>query len=49
VTSGEVIWTETNAGTDCVKLTKVRWGRVVSVRLYPDTAVLKRSRQRIAV
>jgi len=49
------IWTETNFGTDGVKtsaegvnLIEIRWGRVSSVRIYPDTAALERTLHRIA-
>ena len=49
------IWTETNNGTDGVRtsaeglnLIEIRWGRVTSVRIYPDTAALERTLQRIA-
>lgn len=55
-TQVEVIWTETNNGTDGistsaegVNLIELRWGRVTSVRIYPDTAALERTLQRIAV
>lgn len=48
-------WTETNYGTDGVQtsadgvnLIELRWGRVTSVRIYPDTAALERTLQRIA-
>ena len=51
----EAIWTETNYGTDGVKtsaegvnLIELKWGRVTSVRIYPDTAALERTLQRIA-
>jgi ketosteroid isomerase-like protein len=54
-TQVEAIWTETNLGTDGVKtsaegvnLIEIRWGRVTSVRIYPDTAALERTLQRIA-
>ncbi len=54
-TQVEAIWTETNNGTDGVttsaegvNLIEVRWGRVTSVRIYPDTAMLERTLQRIA-
>jgi ketosteroid isomerase-like protein len=54
-TQVEAIWTETNFGTDGVQtsaegvnLIEVRWGRVTSVRIYPDTAMLERTLQRIA-
>jgi ketosteroid isomerase-like protein len=54
-TQVEAIWTETNCGTDGVttsvegvNLIEIRWGRVTSVRIYPDTAVLERTLQRIA-
>jgi ketosteroid isomerase-like protein len=54
-TQVEAIWTETNYGTDGVKtsaegvnLIEVRWGRVTQVRIYPDTAALERTLQRIA-
>lgn len=49
-TQVEVIWTETNYGTDGVKtsaqgvnLIEIRWGRVTKVRIYPDTAELERT------
>lgn len=49
------MWTETNNGTDGVRtsaeglnLIEIRWGRVTSVRIYPDTAALERTLQRIA-
>jgi hypothetical protein len=51
----EAIWSETNSGTDGVwtsaegvNLIEIRWGRVTSVRIYPDTAALERTLQRIA-
>ena len=54
-TQVEVIWTETNSGTDGVQtsadgvnLIELRWGRVTRVRIYPDTAALERTLQRIA-
>ena len=54
-TQVEAIWTETNNGTDGVltsaegvNLIEIRWGRVTSVRIYPDTAALERTLQRIA-
>jgi ketosteroid isomerase-like protein len=54
-TQVEAIWTETNYGTDGVKtsaqgvnLIEIRWGRVTSVRIYPDTAELERTLRRIA-
>lgn len=54
-TQVEAIWTETNNGTDGVKtsaegvnLIEIRWGRVTSIRIYPDTAVLEKTLQRIA-
>ena len=54
-TQVEAIWTETNHGTDGVttsaegvNLIEIRWGRVTSVRIYPDTAMLERTLQRIA-
>jgi ketosteroid isomerase-like protein len=54
-TQVEAIWTETNRGTDGVEtsaegvnLIELRWGRVTSVRIYPDTAALERTLQRIA-
>jgi ketosteroid isomerase-like protein len=54
-TQVEAIWTETNNGTDGVKtsaegvnLIEIRWGRVTSVRIYPDTAALERTLHRIA-
>ena len=54
-TQVEAIWTETNTGTDGIKtsaegvnLIQIRWGRVTSVRIYPDTAALERTLQRIA-
>jgi len=31
-----------------VNLIEVRWGKVTSVRIYPDTAMLERTLQRIA-
>jgi ketosteroid isomerase-like protein len=49
-TQVEAIWTESNYGTDGVKtgaegvnLIELRWGRVTSVRIYPDTAALERT------
>lgn len=49
------IWTESNNGTDGIRtsaeglnLIEIRWGRVTSVRIYPDTAALERTLQRIA-
>lgn len=54
-TQVEAIWTETNTGTDGVltsaegvNLIEIRWGKVTSVRIYPDTAALERTLQRIA-
>lgn len=54
-TKVEAIWTETNNGTDGittsaegVNLIEIRWGRVTSVRIYPDTAALERTLHRIA-
>ena len=54
-TQVEAIWTETNYGTDGIQtslegvnLIEIRWGRVTSVRIYPDTAGLERTLQRIA-
>jgi ketosteroid isomerase-like protein len=54
-TQVEAIWTEKNCGTDGVwttaegvNLIELRWGRVTSVRIYPDTAALERTLQRIA-
>ncbi|NEX60223.1 nuclear transport factor 2 family protein [Noviherbaspirillum galbum] len=54
-TQVEAIWTETNRGTDGIEtsaegvnLIEIRWGRVTSVRIYPDTAALERTLQRIA-
>jgi ketosteroid isomerase-like protein len=54
-TQVEAIWAETNFGTDGIKtsaegvnLIEIKWGRVTSVRIYPDTAVLERTLQRIA-
>jgi len=54
-TQVEVIWRETNRGTDGVEtsaegvnLIELRWGRVTRVRIYPDTAALERTLQRIA-
>lgn len=51
----EAIWTETNSGTDGVRtsaegvnLIEISWGRVTSIRIYPDTAVLERTLQRLA-
>lgn len=54
-TQVEAIWTEKNSGTDGVwtsaegvNLIEIRWGRVTRVRIYPDTAALERTLQRIA-
>lgn len=54
-TQVEAIWTEKNSGTDGVwtsaegvNLIEVRWGKVTSVRIYPDTAALERTLARIA-
>ena len=54
-TQVEAIWTETNFGTDGigtsaegVNLIEIKWGRVTSVRIYPDTAALERTLHRIA-
>jgi ketosteroid isomerase-like protein len=54
-TQVQAFWTETNSGTDGVQtsaegvnLIEIRWGRVTSVRIYPDTAALERTLQRIA-
>ncbi len=54
-TQVEAIWTESNFGTDGVQtsaegvnLIEIRWGRVTSVRIYPDTAALERTLQRIS-
>ncbi len=51
----EALWTERNAGTDGVwttaegvNLIEIRWGKVTSVRIYPDTASLERTLHRIA-
>jgi ketosteroid isomerase-like protein len=48
------IWTETNTGTDGIRtsaegvnLIEIRWGKVTSVRIYPDTAALERTLKRI--
>ena len=55
LTQVEAIWTETNGGTDGVwtsaedvNLIEIRWGRVTSLRIYPETAALERTLQRIA-
>ncbi|MDO5652681.1 MAG: nuclear transport factor 2 family protein [Brachymonas sp.] len=49
-----VHWQETNFGTDGVQTTtdgvnviKLRWGKVVSVRIYTDTVALKATLDRI--
>lgn len=54
-TQVEAIWTETNNGTDGVQtsaegvnLIEIRWGKITSVRIYPDTAALERTLKRIA-
>lgn len=54
-TQVEAIWTETNNGTDGVRtsaegvnLIEISWGKVTRVRIYPDTAALERTLQRIA-
>ena len=54
-TQVEAIWTETNVGTDNVQtsaeganLIEIRWGKVTRVRIYPDTAALERTLERIA-
>ena len=54
LTQAQVFWTECNDGTDGVRtsaqgvnLIEIRWGRVHSVRIYPDTAALERTLQRI--
>ena len=54
-TQVEAIWIETNSGTDGIRssaegvnLIEVRWGKVTRVRIYPDTAALERTLQRIA-
>jgi ketosteroid isomerase-like protein len=55
LTRVEAIWTEVNMGTDGVRTTaegvnliEIRWGKVTSVRIYPDTAALERTLHRIA-
>jgi ketosteroid isomerase-like protein len=54
-TQVEAIWTEKNSGTDGiwtsaegVNLIEIRWGKVTRVRIYPDTAALERTLQRIS-
>ncbi|WP_374673095.1 nuclear transport factor 2 family protein [Ideonella sp.] len=54
-TQVQAIWTETNRGTDGVvtsaegvNLIEIRWGRVTPVRIYPDTAALEATLQRIS-
>lgn len=54
-TQVQALWTESNFGTDGVQtsaegvnLIEIRWVRVTSVRIYPDTAALERTLQRIA-
>jgi ketosteroid isomerase-like protein len=48
------LWTETNRGTDGVQTSaegvnviQIRWGKVTSVRIYPDTAALERTLRRL--
>ena len=54
-TLATVDWTESNTGTDGVRTTnegtnviRIRWGKVVSVRIYTDTAVLQQTLDRLA-
>ncbi len=54
-TLAAVHWHETNSGTDGVETTtegvnviKIRWGKVVSVRIYTDTVALQATLDRIA-
>ncbi|MGY0503862.1 nuclear transport factor 2 family protein [Luteimonas sp. e5] len=54
-TLAAVLWEETNHGTDGVATTtegvnliRLRWGKVVSVRIYTDTVALKATLDRIA-
>jgi len=53
-TLATVEWTESNSGTDGVRTTnegvnvlRLRWGKVVSVRIYTDTTVLQQTRDRL--
>jgi len=48
-------WKESNSGTDGVRtsneginVVRIRWGRVTSVRIYTDTALLQETLDRIA-
>jgi len=50
-----VEWRESNSGTDGVRTTnqgtnvlRIRWSKVVSVRIYTDTAVLEKTLDRLA-
>jgi len=54
-TLATVDWSESNSGTDGVRTTnegtnviRIRWGKVVSVRIYTDTAVLQQTLDRLA-
>lgn len=54
-TVGLVYWTETNSGTDGVRtqntglnVIRIRWGKVVSIRIYTDTNVLIKTLDRLA-
>jgi hypothetical protein len=49
-------WAESNTGTDGIRTTnkgtnvlRIKWGRVTSVRIYTDTAVLIRTLDRLAL
>jgi ketosteroid isomerase-like protein len=54
-TLATVEWTESNSGTDGVRTSaegtnviRLRWGRVVSVRIYTDTKMLQATLDRLA-
>ena len=54
-TVGIVYWTETNSGTDGVRtqntgvnIIRIRWGKVVSIRIYTDTKILMDTLERLA-
>jgi ketosteroid isomerase-like protein len=54
-TVGLVYWTETNSGTDGVRtqntglnVIRIRWGKVVSIRIYTDTNILLKTLDRLA-
>ena len=54
-TLAAVEWSESNTGTDGVRtsndgmnVVRIRWGKVVSVRIYTDTKVLEATLDRLA-